>query len=638
MKFIGLFILLHLSFTPLVLGQAEAFSQSIDQYFKGILASSPAPGFSVVVVKDEKVVFKKGYGVERIGSPNLMTAKTSASIGSLTKSFTALAIMQLVEQGKIRLDDPVIKYLPEFKTANRNRSDKITVRMLLNNTSGLQGGVSNRLQDEEEALELLLQSLQSFYLSKEPGKSYEYTNTGFSVAGLIIERVSGLSYSKYLEQRILQPLEMERTSTDPNDFDDLKVLYGHWMGLNEGIPAERGIESVEMTPAGSMLRSSSTDLGNYLIALLNGGCFKGQQLLSEQSIHTMWTPQVNFPGISYEMGGDGKDFQYGLGWMISEVEERTLIHHGGSRGTMSSMTVLFPEKRLAASILFNLDYNYLNRYRFQSEFNILNNLFHLIENEELTDFGIPRVPDPTLNDYQLPTHLQERVLGTYWFSGKGDTRNFQGVTLQVFKNNGGNLEAQMNRSKTVLNHFALDFSNEVNALSRNIGNPVPIRLKVRPDGTVTAIYYGGSEFKKTTSALLAKYKQIETDAFSFYFPDDWNWNFRTNSFKASLNSDPELLIVGGQSDNPNTELKFLITQHFPDFNPFYEGIEKTEVRGPHFWRQQSFASLPEKNNCQQIVLMNTTVGFYLILNTPSGMLTTEVQANLSLLMDTFTEL
>ncbi|MCB0634199.1 MAG: hypothetical protein KDD15_30920, partial [Lewinella sp.] len=357
---------------------------------------------------------------------------------------------------------------------------------------------------------------------------------------------------------------------------------------------------------------------------------------SSQSIAAMWAPQINFPGISYEMGGDGADFQYGLGWMISEVEGRTLIHHGGSRGTMSSMTILIPEKKLAASILINLDDNYIDRYRFQSAFSILNNLFHLIENEKLTDFGRPRIPDPTLNDYQLPQALGEQIIGTYRFSGKGDTRNLQGAELTIFRNQNGALEARINRGETVLNHFEMDFTNKVHAVSRNIGSPIPISIKAKPDGTVTTIYFGNSEFIKLQPDFLAKYQQQHIFRFSFYFPKNWSWIFHDKHFEVRQENDPDVVMQGGINTAPSPSLKYFIRQHDPDFSPFYEGVEKTEVRGSQFWRQQSFASRKGAKIYQQMVLLNETEGFYLILATPSGKLTNEVQASLSFLMDTFT--
>ena len=123
---IGLVIVLGFS------GQARA--DDLDKYLENLYGSHIIPGFSVVVVMEDQVIFNKGYGLETIDGNKPMTSNTSTAIGSLAKSFTALAMMQLVEEGKVKLDDPVVKHLPWFRTANKTVSDQITIRMLLNNT------------------------------------------------------------------------------------------------------------------------------------------------------------------------------------------------------------------------------------------------------------------------------------------------------------------------------------------------------------------------------------------------------------------------------------------------------------------------------------------------------------------------
>lgn len=632
-----------LFFTENVLGQNEnsmLLRREIDQYFKTIHENSPAPGFSVVVVKKDKVIFLHGYGVEKAGFRKPMTATTSTAIGSLTKSITAMAMMQLVEQGKVSLDDPVIKYLPEFHTANKERSDKITVRMLINNTSGLYGGVTKNRQDIEKSMELLMSSLQSIFLKREPGSSYEYSNAAFSIAGLLISRVSGMTYPEYLKKHIFDPLEMGRSTTDPADFNALQVLYGHHFGISGGITAEKGIESGEMAPAGSMLRSSAEDMGHYLVALLNDGKYKGNQILSKKSIEELWSPQISFPGLTYDQGGDGSKFNYGLGWMIAEVEGRTIINHGGSRKTMSSMTILDPKRQLAATILFNLDYNFLDNYRFQSEFNILNNLFHLLEKEEFTDFGNPRIQDPTLNDYELPDAMKQRFIGEYRFASGGEAWYFQGVNLEIFIGKHGNLEARAMQADELIMEFALDFTNEANAVSRNTGAPKSIHFKIRPDGIITGLYLSGAEFNKITPAFLEKYglMQLEDLSFSFYFPKDWTITKHGNQFEATKEPNSSTSISGVLEPNKVLNFHEVIAHNFPDHQVLYEGAEMTEVRGRYLWVEKAFSTECEGTSYQHLVLLNNSgaKGFYLILTTPFGKLTRELQDVVGMFVETFT--
>src|ERR1700730_2482910 len=143
----GFIASLLLSFTVL----SQTLPCSVDSYLQGIHKIHIIPGFSVVVVKDNKVIFSKGYGIEKKGANKSFTPATVIAVGSLTKSFTALAVMKLVEKGKLSLDAPVIKYLPWFHTANKEQSDKITIRMLINNTSGLYAPNTTPTYDLSEA-------------------------------------------------------------------------------------------------------------------------------------------------------------------------------------------------------------------------------------------------------------------------------------------------------------------------------------------------------------------------------------------------------------------------------------------------------------------------------------------------------
>jgi CubicO group peptidase (beta-lactamase class C family) len=608
--------------------------EQIDRYFREMAQQSPAPGFSVVVVKGEEVLFQKGYGREQIDQPNPMRAESVTAIGSLTKSFTALAIMQLVEAGKIKLDDPVVKYLPEFRTANPDKSQGITVRMLLNNSSGLPGGVSQHYSKKHT--EALLASVQAFYLDKEPGKTYEYSNLAFSIAGLIIERVSGLAYAEYLEFHIFQPLRMNHSSTDPADFSALETLYGHHLGVDAALPASPEIELAEMAAAGSILRSTAADLGHYLIALLNQGKYQRQSLISAQSIQEMWQAQINFPGLSYEQGGDGQEYHYGLGWMISDIEGRRLIHHGGSRGTMSSFTLLFPEAKLAATILFNIDYNNVDPYSFASPFQILNNLFHLLLQKPLSDFGRPRIADPTRNNFKLSNTAYQQYTGLYHFGGKGDRRNFQGTRLDLFQDSEGTLAAKIYRGKQLLSHFELDFVNPTQAISRNLAASQPISFVIRPDGSVSSLFYGNSLFRKEAPAFRQKNTEITIGATRFYFPKDWSWEINDPTFSARNSKERSMHLLGGiQSPITQSSPIELLQKVVPDQEVTFSGLEHREVRGTYLWRQQSFRSQNAGRSSQHLILQNETTGFYLLISTADGQLVTQTQQLAVLLLDTY---
>jgi CubicO group peptidase (beta-lactamase class C family) len=468
----------------------------IDSYLQSILKSHVIPGFSVVVVKDNKVIYSKGYGVETMGLNKAFTPNTFIAVGSLTKSFTALAMMKLVEQGKVGLDVPVVKYLPWFHTANKEESDKITIRMLLNNTSGLYPLSAMPSYDiSENSIETFVRNLSSVFLYREPGSSYEYSNAGFIVAGLIISKVSGMKYSLFLEQNIFLPLSMKQTTTNPNKLGALTISQGHYSSIKTVIPAKREpeFELTEFAPAGSLLHSSASDLGKYLVALLNIS-----KTVSSQTKKELWSSYSNFPGLSKEDGGDNKPFGYGLGWMVSNIEGRNIIHHGGSTGKTSSFTMIDTTNKIAASILMNIDMTFIDKYAYPTEFTILNNVMRLATNLPKTEFGKPTIKDPTLSNFKLNELSLRKYIGEYKFKKGGDAFVYFGVDMKIQRNEVGKLEAIVFRGNQTVNRFLIDFVNESSGVSRNIFSPSNLRFKLAPNGEVLEAFFSNIEFTKVS--------------------------------------------------------------------------------------------------------------------------------------------
>ncbi len=610
-------------------------AQEIEQYLSDIYKNHVIPGFSAVVVKGDKIIFSKGYGVEVNEKEVPMTSNTSTAIGSLTKSITALAVLQLVEQGKIRLDDPVINYLPWFRAANKDVSDLITVRMLLNNTSSIPSGVSTSKSGDlsDKSIERLVRSFKSIYLTKKPGNSYEYSNGAFCVAGLIVSKVSGMPYTRYIERHIFKPLKMSRTTTDAMQFGDLNVLYGHHGGAEEGIPAQKEQPSGEYIPAGSLLRSSTKDLGNYLIALLNGGRFQEEEIITQESIKKMWSPQIAFPGLLEEDGGDGSDFFYGLGWMITEINGKRYIHHGGSIGTMSSMTILCPEDKTAFSILMNIDMTFIDKYRFENEFHIAYNVLRLASGQTLSDYGIPRKEDPTFNSYDLHANKMEKYTGDYLFSS-GSNHWFSGARLTVFKNAESKLECKIFRGRSMLSHFILDFINEGRAVSRNIHLAEPVQFTLKPNGSITEMMLFGMRFSKLNETFLSKYQEVisKDKQVRFFFPTSWEKEWVTNhQFKANkANSTIEINF----SPNPNWELEDIIYEKTTDRKILHEGILQTETFGQILWKEKTFITQNGEKQYQHLVLdANGIHSCQIILTTPKGKLTGIAQESLIFMLN-----
>ena len=351
LRLLAIPIALAVALTPLVASAAPPTAQTtdaaarIDTYLRGRLPNLRIPGFSVVVVDGEQVILSRGYGVADRAAGTPMTVDTPVAIASTSKGMTALAIMQLVEQGLVDLDALDTRYVPEF-TMNDPRAANITVRQVLTHTAGIPvGGFTDRGQDDE-ALERRIAGLASVALHFAPGGGYEYANDGYSIAGLIVQRVSGVPYEEYLAAHLFEPLGMGRTTFDISLASEWGLMgYGKSRGeVSAGpVPLSRG-----GNPAGGVL-TTGRDVGHYLTAMLNDGTFEGTQVITSGSIDQMWTPE---PATGNEA--------YGLGWGELNVAGVRLWSHAGDLaagpgyGSSGSQFLLVPDRHLGIAVLANM--------------------------------------------------------------------------------------------------------------------------------------------------------------------------------------------------------------------------------------------------------------------------------------------
>ncbi len=323
----------------------------IDAYIQARMQTANMPGLALGVVYGDQVVYLKGYG---IAGPDgrAVTAQTPFILGSTSKSFTALAIMQLVEAGKIDLDAPVTTYLPWFHTGDAAASAQITVRHLLHQNSGLptyagRQGIADNDQGSM-ALENGVRELASVQLSRPAGQGYEYANENYDILGLIIQTVSGHSYEDYIRSAIFAPLQMSHSAATLSDpaAADLATGYRHWffwpVAFNAPYPRRT-------TPSGFLI-SSAEDMTHYLSAQLNGGRYGNQQLLSAQGIATLHTPGAKMSPLS----------SYGMGWVIQGQPGATEIWHNGDVSNFHANLLLLPDQRIGIVILVNVSRAYNN--------------------------------------------------------------------------------------------------------------------------------------------------------------------------------------------------------------------------------------------------------------------------------------
>jgi len=320
-------------------GQADL--AGIEHYVTTEMARLRIPGLALGIVHGERIIEARGFGIAD-SSGRAVTAQTPFYIGSLTKSFTALAVMQLVEAGRIDLDAPVRNYLPWFQLGDRQASAQITVRHLLNQTTGLSQKVGNHVWSSSAGLEEEVRALGNVPLAHPVGSHYEYSNINFSIAGLIVEQVSGQSYADYVSQHILEPLGMEHATASRAQAMADGLAEGHYYRFGYPFPGVGPLPPADL-PAG-LLIASVEDMTHYLVAQLNDGRYQSASILSSNGIAVLHAPAAPMPV---------KGFHYAMGWAVGPVDGQLTIRHSGDTSYFHSTMMLQPDKGWGVVLLAN---------------------------------------------------------------------------------------------------------------------------------------------------------------------------------------------------------------------------------------------------------------------------------------------
>lgn len=296
----------------------EAVSKELETEIK----KNHIPGMSVVVVNSNEVVFSKTYG-------NCKSIDTPFIIGSMSKSFTALSIMRLVEEGRIDINKPISNYIDTslyFK--NKEDGDKITVKQLLNQNSGIG----------------TYQKLGSIEITKNYGK-YEYANANYNLLGKIIELVSNESYSDYVTKNIFEPLEMNHTSAtlEGSNKNGLFKGYQNYFGFPISVKPNYPTENSWIQVPAGFISSSASDMGKYLQMYLNNGL----NIISEDSIHQMFYDNIPRDDID-------RDY-YGMGWVYTKYYSKPILTHSGLVENYTSKMFIIPESNIGVVVLVNMN-------------------------------------------------------------------------------------------------------------------------------------------------------------------------------------------------------------------------------------------------------------------------------------------
>jgi CubicO group peptidase (beta-lactamase class C family) len=330
--------------------------REIDEYAARAGRDWEVPGFAVAVVKDDKVVFAKGYGVREMGKPEPVDKDTLFAIASNTKAFTSAALATLVDEGKVRWDDPVTKYLPYFQLYDPYATREMTVRDLLSHRSGLATFGGDLLWFEstyprEEVIRRVrhLRPVHSFR------SRYGYQNVMFLAAGEIVPAVTGKSWDDYVRERFFAPLGMARTNTTYRQLMSTPNIATPHNELGGKLRVIR-YDNVDNTGGAAAINSSVADMAQWLRLQLGRGTYEGRKIFSADRSREMWTPHVVVSGVSEaaERFNPTTHFNlYGLGWALNDYQGRKVVSHGGGLDGMISRVALMPEENLGLVVLTN---------------------------------------------------------------------------------------------------------------------------------------------------------------------------------------------------------------------------------------------------------------------------------------------
>ena len=340
-----LLALLALPFTVLSVSAAARSNEpdiaSIDAYVSAQVQANHIPGVALGLVHNDQIVHLRGFG-SADQSGRAVTPQTPFILASVSKSFTALAIMQLVEAGKIELDAPVQRYLPWFRVADPVASARITVRHLLYHTSGIpSSGYACRADQVTMSLEQYVRSLATLSLDRPVGSRPDYCSTNYDVLGLIVQTVSGQPYGTYVQQHVFAPLQMHDSFASEPEARRDGLAQGHrWIF---GVLSPFDFYPVSQVPAGGLI-SSVQDMTNYLVAQMNAGRFGSTSVLSSAGIATMHAPGVPQEG--------GRGF-YGMGWVNGPLAGVPAIWHGGNIAHFHALLLIEPQTHWGAILLVN---------------------------------------------------------------------------------------------------------------------------------------------------------------------------------------------------------------------------------------------------------------------------------------------
>jgi CubicO group peptidase (beta-lactamase class C family) len=308
------------------------------------------PGLAISIVQDGKVILSKGYGVRDPRTGAKVTKDTYFPIASLVKAFTSVGVGMLVDDGKLEFDGPVRRYLPGFEMHDPVATHEVTIRDLLAHRSGMQRRDSYvYYKNPGMKPRDLLERLPHFDLGSRPRQVYHYSNAAYVFVGLAMEHVTGKPYEQFMEERLFQPLGMNRTTfSTPQATSDRNHAVGRWYW--RGTPVHEYYDYGRIINAHGGISSTADDMAKWMLMNLSGGRYNGRQIVRETTLREIFRTQ-----IAATLGGGEEvvPMGYAMGWNTEVYRGHATLYHNGGVNGIRTVTILIPRRNIGVTILGN---------------------------------------------------------------------------------------------------------------------------------------------------------------------------------------------------------------------------------------------------------------------------------------------
>ena len=440
------------------------------------------PGVSVVLVQGGKTVFCDAYGSRDLAADLPMTVKTHLPIGSVTKSFTSLALGMLADEGKLDWDKPVCEYIPWLKLVDGEAQKNATARDLMCHRTGLAKYDAHAVFCTKDDRKAMVEDLQYLQPAAPFRSVLQYSNQMVMLAGYLVEVLSGMSWEEFVQTRILNELGMADTSFYAEKLEGIEdhsrgyVFTGADYMQTEYLPL-RGV-----APAGGIV-SNAEDMAKYVQFQLGDGSWNGKQLVSSAQLEMMHTPQMDGTPYFWSLP-EIPEAKYGLGWFTDVYRNTPMVSHGGNTLGFSSLVTLLPEKDFGIALLTNGNSNFMI---YPLTYMILDDILGVEDagwNEKFQAtiggiFAAMAEGQKAMAAMQIPgtslTHPVEDYAGTYTHPAFG--------TL-VLQNNDGQLAGTLNGFGAMMMHFHYDICN---LMLPTMGLSLPAQFGYGFDGKISTL-------------------------------------------------------------------------------------------------------------------------------------------------------